>query len=320
MDEHALWQERISAYLDGELGQEEEQELMDHLDECEKCRSAMLLLRSMSEAMRTNAAEPPHMLAEGTRFLFEREKAQKRFSLKRWRFTAIAAVICLALLGVATLAPRSRNAVKSAAGEAMYMSASDSASAKNGGTLLTSGSGEAETLAEEQAAAEEPVRSYGYMASAQPTDTPMPAAQPTAAAATEPQAASGGGSAGASADAGTNGAAEGTDAVPESGTRKGAQYTVSAQPGYAVYQTLEDPNRYYSVCFVYGEVPRTIRENSGCLALDAPEGQERWLVPLDVCLNEGLLEQFQEIYYGDLLSQQGLVIGLLDLEEEKWLP
>ena len=320
VDEHALWQERISAYLDGELGAEEEQELMDHLDECEKCRSAMLLLRSMGEALQADTVEPPAMLAEGTRFLFEKERAQKKFSPKRWRFTAIAAVICLALLGVATLAPRSGSAVKNAAAEAdhRYMSGSG-ASLAAGGTLTMADSTETETMAEETAA-EGQLRSYNSTASARPADTPVPAPQATSAAASAPQAAGSAYDGGAAAEAGVNESAEEPGAEAEDGTRKGAQYSVSGQPGYAVYQTLEDPSRYYSVCFVYGEVPQTIRDHTGCVPLDAPEGQERWLVPLDVCLNEGLLEQFQEIYYGDLLSQQGLVIGILDMEEEKWLP
>ena len=54
--------------------------------------------------------------------------------------------------------------------------------------------------------------------------------------------------------------------------------------------------------------------------LDRAAGQERWLVPHSVCVNEGLLEQFNEVYYGDLLSQQGLVIGILDMEEDQWQP
>ena len=67
-------------------------------------------------------------------------------------------------------------------------------------------------------------------------------------------------------------------------------------------------------------MPESVRTNRECTPLEAPEGQERWLVPHSVCVNEGLLEQFNEVYYGDLLSQQGLVIGILDMEEDQWQP
>ena len=65
----------------------------------------MALLRSMAKVMREDTVQPPEKLAEGTRYLFEQEKKDRGFRWKRWRFTAIAAVICLALFGVIKLAP-----------------------------------------------------------------------------------------------------------------------------------------------------------------------------------------------------------------------
>ena len=345
VDEHAVWQEQISAYLDGELNAEEERELMDHLDECEKCRSAMLLLQGMGAGLRADTAEPPLMLAEGARFLYEKERAQKKFSLRPWRFTAIAAVICVALLGVATLVPRGSNAMKSSAatadsagGEYVYHSfvAEDEAASEYGDVTevavgmnsapLTKYEGvapaETAAAAAAPAATPAPAPESARAAAATPAPAATPASTPMASSAptSAPSAAAAGGNAGGMADAGKNAPGEDAAEEPEYSTRTGGMYTTAGLPGYAIYCELEDPSRYYSVCFVYGEVPQTIREDVSSILLEAPEGQERWLVSLEVCLNEGLLEQFQEIYYGDLLSQQGLVIGILDMEEEKWAP
>ena len=50
------------------------------------------------------------------------------------------------------------------------------------------------------------------------------------------------------------------------------------------------------------------------------DGMAERKIPLSVFTKEGLQEQFDEIYYGDQLSQEVLVIGILNMEEEKWLP
>ena len=299
--------QQISASLDGELTPEEEQALQAHLEECQDCRTAMALLRSMTKVMREDTVQPPEKLAEGTRYLFEREKKNRGFSLKRWRFTAIAAVICLALLGVVKLAPW--NAGKTA--EAAPMSMQDvtaaeenkisAAASKEMLTAMGSADGapgEPEVQAEVPAPKETPEEEM--------RGAPVPAAT---SCANEP----------AADDRGS------ADGIPESGQSNTAtfgapRYSAEALPGYGIYSQLEGAGSYYSVCFCYGPVPESIRTNRECTPLDAPEGQERWLVPHSVCVNEGLLEQFNEVYYGDLLSQQGLVIGILDMEEDQWQP
>ena len=313
--------EQISASLDGELSPEEERALQEHLAECADCRAAMAFLRSMSAVMREDTAEPPEKLAEGTLYLFEQEKKNRGFNLKRWRFTAVAAVICLALFGVVKLAPWSAgsktaaapmNAVSIAAKQ--YDDASAAPADLAGGAATPS----AEACVEEAEAPAEP-------APAAPADmgmrsvSPSPAQLPAAAA---PEERNGAVSSAPSADEGEP--EGGTDGLPGASAKgewvTSTLYAASALPGYSIYSQLEEADAFYSVCFVYGEVPETIRTNRECAPLQSPEGQERWLVPLSVCLNEGLLEQFNEIYYGDLLSQQGLVIGILDMEEEQWQP
>lgn len=321
--ECSKWMEQISASLDGELSPEEEEALEEHLAECQDCRTAMALLRSMAQVMREDTVQPPEQLAEGTRFLFEREKEGKGFSLRRWRFTAIAAVLCLALFGVVKLVPwsggnksadtpmavRSMEAqadVKSPAGapaqEEKYMCALSGAAAATKEPLVQTTGEDAEAVSGEEPDA---------MADAAPKEGDY-RGFPGKAAGTDEAKEDG---------------AEGFGAIPGAASDAGdsmmqsnSLHSAESLPGYAIYSRLEAADAYYSVCFVYGKVPETIRTNRECTPLDAPEGQERWLVPHSVCVNEGLLEQFSEVYYGDLLAQQGLVIGILDMEEDQWQP
>lgn len=307
------WMEEISASLDGELSPEEEAALQEHLAECEDCRAAMALLRGMTQVMREDTVQPPAQLAEGTRFLFEREKKEKGFSLKRWRFTAIAAVICLALFGVVKLAPWGAGgsgaaAPRAAESIAAQQSLKEASSAPAGAqsakdVLITAGGMEpAPESAEgpgEEPAAEQDMRGVQITAAAAQTNGMV---QEDAGMADDfPEE---------EMDTQTNEALPGSSPL----------YTAASLPGYVIYSQLESAETYYSVCFVYGEVPESVRTNRECTPLEAPEGQERWLVPHSVCVNEGLLEQFNEVYYGDLLSQQGLVIGILDMEEDQWQP
>ena len=319
------WMEEISASLDGELSPEEEAALQEHLAECEDCRAAMALLRGMTQVMREDTVQPPAQLAEGTRFLFEREKKEKGFSLKRWRFTAIAAVICLALFGVVKLAPWGAGgssaapmAVKRTDVESDVKKSPTAAPALMQNGLMVTAGGAADA-AEVPEPAEEP-------APAEPeTDMRRQAAQNAAA---ESVPAEDAGAVEAEKDGvgehEENGAEAEENSLPGAAgdylTYHTGTYSAESLPGYVIYSQLESAETYYSVCFVYGEVPESVRTNRECTPLEAPEGQERWLVPHSVCVNEGLLEQFNEVYYGDLLSQQGLVIGILDMEEDQWQP
>ena len=317
MAECREWMEQISASLDGELSPEEEQALEEHLAECRDCRTAMALLQSMAKVMREDTVQPPEKLAEGTRYLFEQEKKDRGFRWKRWRFTAIAAVICLALFGVIKLAPWSAgsggaSAPMTAAGvwaesDVKVSAPAAPASALNEMKLQAGGAAAAPQAPEEPAPGPETevcVDNTAEAAEAEPTEQM-----------------SGLRSAAPAADAGKTDTADGLPgASAQDLWTNGAIYSAESLPGYAIYSQLDGAESYYSVCFVYGEVPETIRANRECTPLSAPEGQERWLVPHSVCVNEGLLEQFSEVYYGDLLSQQGLVIGILDMEEDQWQP
>ena len=316
MEEHEVWQELLSACVDGELTPEEESALEEHLKSCKKCRSALALLQGMSNALHEEE-EAPAALARGSRYLFDREQANRRSGWKRWRFTAIAAVVCLALLGAGTLGPKLFGGNMSKKAEAaVSMETADIP---------------ADVPTEEPPQAPKtsaPAVNAAASGVVKQVSTDSNSAAPEEAGEPAPQAAAAPAAENAAEDTavtslpgavqsirGEEEAEGGSDAFLES-----SLYYTEGLPGYAIYRELENADAWYSVCFVYGSVPDTIREDRECVLLEAPEGQERWMVPLSVCLNEGLQEQFNEIYYGDLLSQHGLVIGITDMEEEKWLP
>ncbi len=313
VEDHGYWHGQLSAYMDGELPPEEETALMAHLETCGKCRSALALLRGMAGVLGEGMEEPPQGLVQGTRFLYEREKKDRGFSLKRWRFTAIAAVVCLALLGFGTQAPRlfGGNTAKPEAASAPMAVMDESP------TAILMEADEAEP------APAEAEKGVTLQASGGAMPAPEPAPQATTATAAADHAAPGS----------TNGAWRSEEPPAESESADSGEaesasdaafgtslYYTDGLPGYAIYQELENANVWYSVCFVYGEMLPSIREDWNCVALDSPEGQERWKIPLSVFTKEGLQEQFDEIYYGDQLSQEVLVIGILNMEEEKWLP
>ncbi len=325
----------LSASVDGELSEREEQELQEHLKTCRGCRETLALLRVTAEALRQERTEPPEKLAEGILFLAEKERSRRRFSLKGWRFTAIAAVICLGVLGVvhfsgagSSMAPARSAPMKAAAdeletGAAVYRSVAWPAAAE--------GSEDRQEMAGYVVGDSDLRASGGSAAMADSTNTVQPAATPAPPQAQEEPApaetiqpagdnAYDGGTEGNFTNGGADSAETETEPTEESSNVPGSTiYYANTLAGYQIYRELEDADRYYSVCFVYGSVPETISGNRECTRLDAPEGQERWLVPLSVCLNEELKQQFNEVYFGDLLSQQGLVIAI-QKEEEEWAP
>ena len=54
--------EMMSAMLDGELTQQEQQMLQAHLDACESCRAVYAELAAMDAALRDDQTEPPAAL------------------------------------------------------------------------------------------------------------------------------------------------------------------------------------------------------------------------------------------------------------------
>lgn len=105
----------ISAGLDGQLSIEEKAELGEHLKSCAECRSYSELMERMKSALGDFSAEPPAKLAEGIMYKAELASSRRRFGRIAWgRYTAIAAILCVAMLGAARLAPILKGGAKEA--------------------------------------------------------------------------------------------------------------------------------------------------------------------------------------------------------------
>ena len=63
MNEHEYWQERISRLLDGDLPAEEESALWAHIVDCPECAAVYETYAQMTDALRTELAEPPAELS-----------------------------------------------------------------------------------------------------------------------------------------------------------------------------------------------------------------------------------------------------------------
>ncbi len=275
----------ISASLDGELTSEEERELRQHLDSCRECRSYLQLMKSVSGALGESLEEPPEKLSRGILYRVELEASRKRFRFREWRWTAMAAVICLALFGVVKLGGGVLGRAENAADTAVSVTGGTSAAVNykySAGTGGGFGGGEAEpesVAVRGDTVTEYPAADMEFFADAADGST-VPAAP------VEEEEAGAGGSLMAPADL----------------------------PGYDVYYSLGEEAHYYSVLILYGELPEGVKPDRNWTALDAPAGQRRWELSLDAVLELELQAVFAEIYYDDLMADTGLVILL---EEEK---
>lgn len=96
----------ISTAVDGQLEIGEKLELNEHLKTCAECRSYSELMERIHSALSEEEAEPPEKLADGIMYKVELASSRRRFRRGTWgRYTVAAAVICLAVLGAARLAP-----------------------------------------------------------------------------------------------------------------------------------------------------------------------------------------------------------------------
>lgn len=95
--------ELISAYIDGELSQDETERLFKHADNCGRCGSLLGAYRDISADIENSMAEPPPELTKGIMDAVRAEagrpdtkKHKKRFIFGS--YTAAAAVVALAVL------------------------------------------------------------------------------------------------------------------------------------------------------------------------------------------------------------------------------
>ncbi len=90
--------ERLSAYLDGELSEDERREVAAHLEGCEECRRELAVLTRLDAVLGRLEAEAPPRLAER---VLERLQPRRRYW---WQSLALAASLLLGIVLGGTLA------------------------------------------------------------------------------------------------------------------------------------------------------------------------------------------------------------------------
>lgn len=88
----------LSARLDGALTQEEERELMQHLQDCDACRAIARELEDIHSALAdATRVQPPKELAQGVMERIRAQRTARRTSVRRLGTLAAALVLCVGL-------------------------------------------------------------------------------------------------------------------------------------------------------------------------------------------------------------------------------
>lgn len=283
----------ISARLDGELSPEEARELEEHLASCEDCRRYLRLLETVREGLgEEKLPAAPETLKSGIMYKIGLEKKRSRLLFGAFgRWTAIAAVICIAVFGVAKLGGFGGSAAKPAAAE-KYTAYND--------TVLSGG---ADSAAEEI---------LGESKLAVPASLGAPAPNSTLEM-------------GAPASAAEKNEAvyeselrdEADEAVPEAAgvEEPTSVYMTSSLAGYDIGRSALGDGDYSAVCIFYDELPEDC-DTARWQAQRPGEGElERWLVTAKELKVLEAEQAWDEYYFGDLSSGQGLVV-VIAVEEE----
>ncbi len=269
----------LNAYVDGALSDTDREALEAHLRDCAECRSYLELLRTVHTELREDLPQPPKKLAEGIMYKIGLEQRRRRFAYGRW--TAIAAVLCIAVFGVVRLSGNTMKA-SNKADTAMTMCAADTDTGSTGST----GGGSFYEEMQDEAPAEN--RFYAYTDGADP-DCADSAPEP------EPEME-------------VNAAA---DNSYDCGSLKSS---TDALPGYDIAMEALEGHSYYSVCVFY-RAPGTDFPADTWEPLSAADGLQCWLVPASDLQNWEDACAFDEIYYGDQTAENSLVVILTEMED-----
>lgn len=129
------YEERISAYLDGELSKDGQAELMEHMASCPVCQQYFNDLVEIHAAMIPEEAAVPEDFSERVMKRVraaeqERPQAAKAIRLPRWkRWTALAACCAAAALGLFTLQRAGSDPASLQASVASYAAADETGGA-----------------------------------------------------------------------------------------------------------------------------------------------------------------------------------------------
>ncbi len=289
----------LSARLDGTLSKKESRELEKHLAECEDCRKYLQLLETVKDGLREELPDPPELLREGIMYKIGLEKNRKRHFGAFGRWTVIAAVLCVAILGVVKLNGSGVMGSSAAPAEAAPMIQAGSAQRA------------ADASEEENALADSLLESK----------MTVPAPAPTLTAQLADSAGSGSKAGGAAFDSAPAAASDSgaPEAAYENGIREepenGSVYTVGSLPGYDAARAALDSGDYCCVCLFYGRLSEGISTQGWQMKIPEAGEKERWeLSAGDLQALESGAE-WDEFYYGDLDAGLGLVIVIAGEEE-----
>ncbi len=313
MQDCSKYDAMLSAYLDGELHGKEAKELEKHLRTCEECQKYLALLKSVKEGLKEELPPAPETLRQGIAYKLELEKKRQKLYFGAFgRWTAIAAVLCLAVFGVVRLTgsgvSKTAQAGPAAGGSGGYYSAEKSAS---GGASSSTGGTEENVLESKITAAGGSVEAAPAPASAAVNGAGGFYADEEAAAEEE-----GGGIAYAA-----SGAMPAAPAAPNAPMEEPAPeepaspYLTDSLRGSGAGFSAMDEGDFYGVIVFYDVLPEGVSQKDWAMQTPREEELGRWLVPAEDL--EGLLEAglCDEVYFGDRMAGQGLVLLVAGEEE-----
>ena len=293
MQDCAKYDNMLNARVDGTLNKKDAKELDKHLAACADCRKYLQLLEDIRDGLHEDLPDPPETLREGIMYKIGLEKHRKLHFGAMGRWTAIAAVLCVVIFGVVKLtgsgvmkaaAPEAAPALYSANGGG---ATADTAGAEDGGMLYES------KLAVKGNAAV-------------PEEAPAPVPEPVPASA-----------AGGTASNDQAFRAEEADSIggAEKEPENGSVYLAGSLPGYDIARAALDSGDWWGVCIFYGALPEGLGAGSWQTKIPEDGEKERWQLSSEAlqALEKGT--EWDEFYYGDWNSGQGLVIVIADEEE-----
>ena len=282
----------ISASLDGALSKKDARELEKHLAVCADCRKYLRLLETVKDGLGEDLPDPPETLREGIMYKIGLEKHRKLHFGAFSRWTDIAAVLCVVIIGVVKLT--GSGVMKAASPEAApAVMTGGAGSTSNGGIVPAEAP---DTLGASKAAA--PAPNY----TARLTEGEDGAAEP------ETENAGGGAN---------------TDGIPGAAADSGvwmepqsdSVYLAASLPGYDAARAALDSGEYWGVCLFYGHLPEGLSTLSW--ETEAPETGEkaRWELSVGDLQALETDSEWNEFYYGDLSAGRGLVLVIAGEEE-----
>ena len=266
-------------------------ELDKHLASCADCRKYLQLLEDIRDGLQEELPDPPDSLREGIMYKIGLEKHRKLHFGAMGRWTAIAAVLCIVVFGVVKLTGSG------------VMGSSAAAAPKAAAPELNSAGGVAVEYAVRAEAEEDSLPAESKLAA------PSSLTGPTEAPAPEPAPA-----ADESLDYGDR-AADGMPGTAANGAESGSVYLADSLRGYDFARAALGSGDYWGVCVFYGALPEELGTGDWQTIIPEKGEKERWLLSQEAlqALEKGT--EWDEFYYGDLSSGQGLVIVIAGEEE-----